>query len=650
MSGLADPLRLGPATARNRIFFGPHETNLGRRRGLSERHVAYYRARAAGGAGVIVVEEAAVHASDWPYERSPSAEEAPEGWAAVASACRSEGALVIGALGHSGGQGSSAYHQRALWGPSAVPDVVTREVPKAMEPEDVSELVASFADAAAAASKAGLDGVEVNAGQWSLLRQFLSRLTNRRADRYGSEPPLLLREVLAAVRGATPPSVVGLRFSCDEMAPWAGIVPEEAVGTLASLAGEDLFDYVTVVRGSAYGTGATRPDGNVAVSFNAAAAEAVRRALPSDVAVVLQGSVVDPADARALLQAGCADAVEVTRGQIADARFAAKSLSGDDASIRPCVLCNQCCQVRDVRNPVVSCIGEPRSGHELDESPPPPRRGRRGHVIVVGAGPAGLECARVAALGGLRVTILERSASLGGMVRAAARLPGHARFELLAEHLEAECRRAGVEVETGREATLELLESHEGPIVLATGSREGRRSFAVAARARVLLPDDVLASERSPFDPSPPSCAVWDPVGGPVGVGVAELLAALCARVTLITPDVVAGAQLGRTGDLAPANVRLARLGVSVVRHARLVEAAMDEVVVEDRFSSRRESIAAAAVVDAGHRLGEDSLFRGLAATGRTAVLVGDALAPRTVQEAVIEGRRAAADLLAEAV
>ncbi|MGO8876963.1 MAG: 2,4-dienoyl-CoA reductase, partial [Acidimicrobiales bacterium] len=108
MTGLGDPVRLGSSTARNRFVFGPHATNLGRRRSVSERHVAYYRARAAGGAGVVVVEEASVHPTDWPYERAPLASECAEGWAAVAAACRDEGALVLAALGHAGAQGSSA--------------------------------------------------------------------------------------------------------------------------------------------------------------------------------------------------------------------------------------------------------------------------------------------------------------------------------------------------------------------------------------------------------------------------------------------------------------------------------------------------------------------------------------------------------------
>src|SRR5262249_59727244 len=117
--GRVEPLSLsGQARARSRVMFGPHETNLARRRALSDRHVAYYRRRAAGGAGIVVTETASVHPSDWPYERAPLAADSAVGWAAIARACHAEGALVLASIGHAGGQGSSAYGQHPLPAPS----------------------------------------------------------------------------------------------------------------------------------------------------------------------------------------------------------------------------------------------------------------------------------------------------------------------------------------------------------------------------------------------------------------------------------------------------------------------------------------------------------------------------------------------------
>ncbi|GAA1867802.1 hypothetical protein GCM10009836_55280 [Pseudonocardia ailaonensis] len=218
---LGDPVPIGSRRAPSRVLFGPHVTNLGRGRTFSERHAAYYAERAAGGCGVIVCETASVHPSDRPYERAPV-----PGWAGLKAACGD--ALVLASLGHSGSQGTSAFTGQALWGASRVQDVVSREVPSVMEPVEIDALVSSFAAAAARAVEDGLDGVEVNAGQHSLLRQFLSGLTNTRSDAYGDDRTLLLREVLTTVRAAVGDAVVGLRLGADELAPWAGITPDLA--------------------------------------------------------------------------------------------------------------------------------------------------------------------------------------------------------------------------------------------------------------------------------------------------------------------------------------------------------------------------------------------------------------------------------------
>ena len=234
---LLSPVALGPVTARNRLLFGPHVTNLGDGRSLSDRHVAYYRRRAVGGCGTIVVEEASVHESDWPYERSPLASQCGQGWEQIATAAHDEGAVVLAALGHAGGQGSSAYHQRPLWAPSRVPEVNTREVPKWMEADDIDAVVDGFGGAAKLAIEAGCDGVEVNAGQHSLVRQFLSGLTNHRGDEWGTDRLRFANDVLTTVRNAIgPDAVLGLRLCCDELAPWAGITPSEAENVAVALA------------------------------------------------------------------------------------------------------------------------------------------------------------------------------------------------------------------------------------------------------------------------------------------------------------------------------------------------------------------------------------------------------------------------------
>ena len=631
---LLEPLTIGARTAPNRVMFGPHVTNLGDDdRRFTDRHVAYYARRAQGGCGTIVVEGASVHESDWPYERSPLASAAGPGWSAIAAACHAHGAVVVASLDHAGGQGSSAYSQLPLWAPSRVPEVATREVPKWMEDDDIAAVVAGFEEAARAAAAAGCDGVEINAGQHSLVRQFLSGLTNLRDDRWGVNRLQFAHEVIAAARhGIGTDHVVGLRLSCDELAPWAGITPDQAPAIAADLVRNGV-DYVVVARGSIFSIEQTRPDFHQATGINLDLAAAVAEAV--EVPVFVQGSMTDVGQAEWALggyggPARCAG-VEMTRAQIADPDLVAKVRAGTLARIRPCTRCNQTCQVRDVRNPVVTCIGEPTSGRETEDPDwyTPAARPRR--VAVVGGGVAGLETARVAAARGHQVTLFEAGETLGGMAGAAG--PNGQLVDWLVSEVDA----PGVSVATGTTVTADELDGFDA-VVQCTGGRAGVAEYAVGdgvVEAGRLLDVGALRLGRVAM-PEAGDIVLFDPIGGPIAVALAEELR---DRAILVTQDQIAGNELSRTGDLAPANARLAQAGVRIMRRSllravRLTDAGL-EIDVADRFQQRTTTVTAAAMVDCGFRLPTEPL-------AGASVAAGDCVAPRTVLEAVLEARRAA--------
>ena len=289
---------------------------------------------------------------------------------------------------------------------------------------------------------------------------------------------------------------------------------------------------------------------------------------------------------------------------------------------------------------------DPRSGHELDD-PAEPVVGSLVNMqctlTVVGAGVAGLETARVAAMRGFAVTVRDRSPVVGGILLHAARGAGRGRLAKAVEWLHAECVRLGVVFELDApvdEAPLESLRA-SGHVVLATGGTHGTLPFSVSASADLRRDIDILALE-DPISCLPPGpVVVWDPIGGPIALSIAELLASddtrRAAGVTLVTPDLLVGEKLSLTGDLAPAQIRLHGLGVRLVKQALVRRVADGKVDVEDRFSGATDVIDATTFIACGHRLPDHTLD-----ADETLPQAGDRVAPRTIHEAILEGRRVA--------
>ena len=449
--------------------------------------------------------------------------------------------------------------------------------------------------------------------------------------------------MLRAVRGALGAGrVLGLRLCCDELAPWAGVTPELAAEQAARLAGQ--VDYLVVVRGSIYSVPATRPDLHTEPGFGIELCRQVRAAVDGAVPVVLQGSVVDPGQAQWALDDGAADLVEMTRAQITDPDLVARLRDGEPDRIRPCLLCNQACMVRDNRNPVVTCVIEPRSGHELDDDDIAGPDQTPSAVLVVGGGPAGMEAARVLAVRGHRVRLAERGPALGGMLVTAALVHGRQRLGVAVDWWRRELQRLDVTVSLGHEVSASEVDDAlaEGVrVVLATGSVPGPRDYRIAPGARVVEAADLLGLVSS-------GCA--GPAAGRPGGGV--------------RPDRRAGRGRGRRAARRERPADVDRHPGPDRRHcnwpspatsprptrgcsgracsascaACSATVAGDHVLLEDRWTGEQRTVDCAFVVHCGHRLPEETLYLHRPGTPRA----GDCVAPRTVLEAVLEARRAA--------
>ncbi len=442
---LNTPLQVGPLRVRNRLVFPAHLTGLATDCLPTAQHADYYAARAAGGVGLVITEEHSVAADDRPYEKLIRGHDPAvlPGYRMITDAVHAHDVPVLAQLNHNGGQSSGRYSRAPVRAPSPVPDPLFREVPVELTVAEIADLVGAYADVAARCVAGGFDGVELQCSQASLLRQFLSPLTNLRTDGYGG--PLehrvrAVREVAKAVREAIGPDrVLGVRLCGDEGLP-GGVTLDEAVATARLL--EPDVDLVNTSVGVATATlHLVEPPLPVPPGYALGVAAAIRRAVRLPVIGV--GRIADLADAERAL-AHC-DLVGVARGQIADPAFGR-------GPTRRCVACNQECAGRVGRNQALTCVVNPAAARSDRRGVTPLALGRGAVGRCSSSGVRACRAAvrrRAVEAGGCRVVLCERESGVGGQVRYAARAPTRGGLVAVVDDLAAACARRGVEVRSG---------------------------------------------------------------------------------------------------------------------------------------------------------------------------------------------------------
>jgi 2,4-dienoyl-CoA reductase-like NADH-dependent reductase (Old Yellow Enzyme family)/thioredoxin reductase len=624
---LLSPLTLRGHELRNRVVFTAHTASFSQDGIPGPRARAYYEARAAGGAGLIVMEPLPVLQSGGVTPQNyrfdddrfvPALRETVE-------AVHAHGTVFVSQLYHLGPNADPVATMRELWSVSGGPP--PGDGPGLMhelDERDIDELMEGHLRAARTALAAGVDGVECMFAYDTLVDGFMSEARNRRSDAYGGslENRLrLARELLDALRN---------ELGDD---PLLGVTVTASmpgyVDAVAHLAERCDVDYFGIGNGDYDRLYLLMPTLDYEPGFGIPFARAVKQAAP-DAVVVAEGRITRPEIGERALADGSCDLVGMTRAQIADPELVRKAAAGDEDEIRECVGLNVCV-ARRLRKFPIACVQNADAGLELRS---PTRAAKARHVVVVGGGVAGLEAARVAAEAGHRVTLLERAATLGGQVALTARLPRQDAHRHLVEWRARRLARLAVHVDLEVVADADaVLGLEPDVVVVATGSEPDRRYPGAIPALDVLTGVDADGP-----------VVVLDEEGHRKGAGVAETLAQDGRDVTLVGDGIEPLQSLVNTLADAPTRRRLETAGVRVLAGVRVVSVEPTQVVVE-REPGVRESIVATSVVHAGRHRPVDSLVAILRERGLDAIAVGDARAPGLVEEAIRSGHDLAAAL-----
>ncbi|TET74982.1 MAG: FAD-dependent oxidoreductase, partial [Dehalococcoidia bacterium] len=538
---LFSPIKIGTMEVRNRIAMPPMSNGYGAADGtVTEKMLDYYEARAKGGVGLVIVEATAPNDARKHLPISPGLFDDKQipSWRELAKAVHGHGARLATQLFDAGPESLSFLSGVQPVGPSPVAGRYFRQIPRELSIEEIEGVIDDFAEAAKRGREAGLDAIEIHAAHgYAMVGSFLSPFFNKRTDVYGGslEGRLkLLVEIIKRIKaraGGDFPIVV--RISGDDRVPGGRTLQEtQFIAPILVEAGVDAFE----VSGGTIPTTfwAVVPPSGTPLALNAPFAEALKQVV--SVPVICVGRINSPQLAEFILESGKADMVSMGRALMADPEMPKKAAAGDLEDIAPCVADNYGCIGAAMAGRPPTCIVNPAMGKEKEMAIVPAEKPKR--VLVAGGGPAGLEAARVAALRGHQVALLEKEGKLGGQLNLAS-VPSHMQeLSQLIKYLSRQVEKAGVKVELGKEVTPELVDEMKPDVVI------------VATGACPLTPDDIPGVDNERV------VTAWDVLAGK---------AVTAARNVVILGGGLVGCEtadfLAETGD----NPAVGRTAVTIV-------------------------------------------------------------------------------------
>ena len=649
---LFSPIKLRGKTLRNRIVFGAHTANMSEQGFPGDRHIAYYRERALGGAAMLVIEPMPVHPAAVLTRGNfkHSTDEIIPFFRKITDAVHEEGALILQQLYHVGQHGDADNSFHANWSPSGLPSYHDSDGSHAMNENEIEETIDGFVQAARRCHKSGFDGVEVWAAYHGMVDQFWTPWSNRRGDHWGGSlenRTRISREIITRIRKLCGEDfIIGIAVN-DEPDFEVSLQRESIAEIIAYHDKDQLLDYVTCGSGSYFDFYKLMPTFIYPERLGADLAEAIKTNV-SHALVIAESHIRTPENAEAVLSGEQADLVSIVRGQIADPHLSNKARDGRADDIRPCLSCNQMCWGRRSRDYWISCLVNPSAGREFEWNgdrftiSTAPKR-----VLVVGGGPAGLEAARVSAERGHKVTIVEANDNLGGQFRLAGMQPRRGQIIDFLDWYFNQLSQMKVEVRLNTLMEADEIKRFDADVtVLATGSYPSDTGFQKAIPHMEKLPgieiggvysaEDVMARRARVGK----SVLLLDEGGNWKGCGTAWKLAEEGHALTLVTPDPLVGKELQRTAADYPLRQRLAELGVDFILESAITSWNREGAEVFNFLNRKKQFVPADSLVFATPNIAEDSLFNELHGSGLNIINIGDSAGPRQAPFVIYEGRK----------
>jgi len=669
---LFQPFILKNTRFKNRVFSAAHEPAFTEDGMTAKRYIAYHEEKAKGGMAMSMIGASTIVSRDSPAtfgNVDASTDRVIEWWGKLAQTVHAYDCKVITQLTHLGRRTSWADPDwLPLMSASCVRELAHKQYPKAVEIEDINRIKAEYVAAAVRAEQAGLDGIELMA-YVQFAGSFLISDQNFRSDEYGSDSidnrMRFSLEVLEEIRAVVSADfIVGVRTTGGDP---DGMSEEEALDINIRYAESGMTDYLNIVYGSVMGSelGVSRsvPPMGTPASPHIDKLKNIRSQV--SVPIIHSCRVMDLGSARSALEIGAVDMVGMTRAHMADPHILSKFEAGEEHRIRPCVGAGHCID-QIYHSGAAYCIHNPSTGREqsipqlVEKGAGPAKR-----IIVIGAGPAGMEAARVCKLRGHEVKILEASSAAGGQLLIASRAPRRSDLIGIVDWLKGELEHIGVPIEYDRYVEGgDLVDMNVDIVIIATGGMPNVEFFESGHDLCVSSWDVLTAQVRLSGE-----ILLYDENGAEAGVGTAEYLLDQGQKVHMVTPDRLIGTHIGPTNYPA-AMKKFYNAGMQMTTDHRLVSLRRESGKIIARLwcdltSTPMEKTVDHVVVENGtlpaddvyFELKKDAMNLGMTDIDALADLhpqtinlnedgkyqlfrIGDAVASRNVHAAMFEARR----------